>query len=829
MPKATNSIRRLWPVLFLALLPVIPLWRCVFLGEAIGPFDQIRQMAPWNGPQPSQPWDVLQADAVLQFYPWRDMVFKAWGHGQLPLWNPYELAGTPLLANSQSAGFYPPHVLVGLLHLPTAPAMTLLAWFHLFWAGLGTYLLARRFGASKEGAAIAGASFELSAFMLAWTGLPSVISTVAWIPWLLVGIKGIFELHPLRALPLATDAAGTTEWPDTGEVEKTADEMAARSRMAWATYMRTVLLTAFAAGMMLLAGHLQFAAYGLMSGALLAAWLAAEGWIECRREVQGLKVIKLRADTHEQLGETEGRIPPAFKYWWRSLATCVFALALGGALAAPQLLPVLNYAQHSPRRGAATESGYGDYAASAIQPIELLSIGYPKLAGDPGAWIPDIDSSTRLSAYWPQYVKRGANFAESAVSIGPVVLLLLCVLAWRRSLWRQAGPLALVGLAGILLAMGTLLTRVTYFAIPGWSSTGSPGRAIVLFILAACVMGGLAVAEPPGADGNSKLRRLVPVGVFLFISLLGVTIVNGALSTLWSPVMNQSMGPLIQLAVRDPLKIAMVFALLTAAAGGWWLIKGGRAVWAIIGLAALSPILVDGVLRFGDPSGLQAVSAGDKRVAIVNSNWGLVVSAPALLPPNTGSLSGIHELAGYDSLLDRDTKSLLDDINGKNSAPPANGNMMFIKPGADPAKLAAAGVTELWTVTGGPSLEDWMYLSARGGDIAKTPIDGPGRASTPQGKAEIVEETFSKLVVRANGPGRLVVRDRNMAGWLAKVDGWHVALLGSLWREVDLPAGEHTVEFNYVPPGMMTGIYLGFPAWVLLVGLGLLSLRSGRQ
>ncbi|MFX9069623.1 hypothetical protein ABTN30_20170, partial [Acinetobacter baumannii] len=87
--------------------------------------------------------DVLQADGVLQFYVWRDMVFDAWGKGQIPAWNSYQLAGTPLLANSQSAAFYPPHILMGLLHVPTAMAMTLLAWFHLFWAGLGCYFLSR--------------------------------------------------------------------------------------------------------------------------------------------------------------------------------------------------------------------------------------------------------------------------------------------------------------------------------------------------------------------------------------------------------------------------------------------------------------------------------------------------------------------------------------------------------------------------------------------------------------------------------------------------------------------------------------------------------------
>src|SRR5438309_253742 len=188
-----NWLRRRWPILFLAFAPVLPLWRAICLGEAIGPWDQIRAMAPWRGPTPQQPWDVLQADGVLQFAPWRSLVFEAWSKGQLPLWNPYELMGTPLLANSQSAGFYPPHMVMGLFHVPLYPAMTFLAWLHLFWAGLGVYLLVRRLGGVKTGAAIAGVSFSLSAFMVTWIALPSVITTVSWIPWVLACIFGVFQ------------------------------------------------------------------------------------------------------------------------------------------------------------------------------------------------------------------------------------------------------------------------------------------------------------------------------------------------------------------------------------------------------------------------------------------------------------------------------------------------------------------------------------------------------------------------------------------------------------------------------------------------------------
>ncbi|MEJ2150454.1 MAG: hypothetical protein P8Z40_13375, partial [Chloroflexota bacterium] len=46
---------------------------------------------------------------LLQFYPWQKMAFDALRSGALPLWNPLLGNGAPLLANYQTAVFYPPN------------------------------------------------------------------------------------------------------------------------------------------------------------------------------------------------------------------------------------------------------------------------------------------------------------------------------------------------------------------------------------------------------------------------------------------------------------------------------------------------------------------------------------------------------------------------------------------------------------------------------------------------------------------------------------------------------------------------------------------------
>src|SRR5512146_1228726 len=51
---------------------------------------------------------------ALQFIPWRTYAWQLLQNGLLPLWNPLNGMGAPLIANYQVAFFYPPGWLVYL-------------------------------------------------------------------------------------------------------------------------------------------------------------------------------------------------------------------------------------------------------------------------------------------------------------------------------------------------------------------------------------------------------------------------------------------------------------------------------------------------------------------------------------------------------------------------------------------------------------------------------------------------------------------------------------------------------------------------------------------
>lgn len=756
-----TAIKRFWPIILLALLPLIPLSRAILSGEAIGPFDQIRQMAPWNGSKPAQPWDVLEADGVLQFYVWRDLVFDSWGKGQLPFWNAYQLGGNPLLANSQSAGLYPPHILAGILHLGTASAMTLLAWFHLFWAGLGTYYLAKRLGANRVGAVIAGSSFSLSNFMIAWTGLPSVIETVSWIPWSLAFCAILWQTAPERKKQLAPGRFVVSS------VHK---------------YWLHVAGLAMSVSMLILAGHLQFAAYGFIALGLFAVWLT------------------LTSDRSERASTL------------KACAHMLLGLVLGVCIAAPHLLSVLQYSQFSHRRNTPTEVGYHSFVDSAIQPYELIKVFVPTLQGNPR----QLADGVPVSTYYPALLKPGANFAESAIGLGLFTVLLLALLPFFAKRNEPIWGIIITGLVGFLIAIGSPVDRLFYFGVPGWSSTGSPGRAICLFVLAASVGAGLAASR---LEAVADIRRKLSFGLGgLAIAIVACAfLMNGyQIPKMIDPeIIRNLKGQAESAAISG----CMGILVLSPVAIGLAVFKRSMLTKCLlVAVPILSSIAFLGtsLIQTGTPDLKVTHNLGTQRIATINNAWDIFSAQHATLPPNLATLNRIHSIDGYDSLLHRDTVAMLREIDGdRDPAPAANGNMMFVKPSADLKKLADAGVTEVWSQRPIKGLSNPTEESG----VLKYRLDGPGRASTPQGQAEIQSETTTGMKIHAMGPGKLIVRERNMPGWIAHIDGMPAAVSGTTWMEFDLTAGDHQVELNYVPPGFMSGIFLAVIALIAMLAL----------
>jgi hypothetical protein len=120
-------------------------------------------------------------DGAHFYYPLFEFVQREWGAGRIPLWNPYENSGEPLLANSTSCVFYPGKLLF-LLPLSYPWAYKIYILLHALLAAATAYLLARRFGTSRLAATLCAVSYAFSGQILFQYLNIVFLCGAAWLP-----------------------------------------------------------------------------------------------------------------------------------------------------------------------------------------------------------------------------------------------------------------------------------------------------------------------------------------------------------------------------------------------------------------------------------------------------------------------------------------------------------------------------------------------------------------------------------------------------------------------------------------------------------------------
>lgn len=103
---------------------------------------------------------------------------------QVPLWNPFNYSGIPLLATLQPGILYPPHLLYFIL--PFNVAWNWIIILHFFLAAMTTYSLLRYLQASRGGAILGAIIFMLSGYLISVHNLLTHLLAAAWFPLIVV-------------------------------------------------------------------------------------------------------------------------------------------------------------------------------------------------------------------------------------------------------------------------------------------------------------------------------------------------------------------------------------------------------------------------------------------------------------------------------------------------------------------------------------------------------------------------------------------------------------------------------------------------------------------
>jgi hypothetical protein len=166
------------------------------MGEGIVLSNAVKsRFAPWAASQAGRPLEApALSDPVLQLAPWLSLAHRELAAGRLPLWNPHQDGGVPLLGNAQSALGSPlvwPALLFGL-----RPGWNLSLLLRAALAAAAAWLWLRDRGRSPEAAALGAAAFALSGPFVAWLEHPHTLAA-AGVPLLLL-FGGRLAARPRR-------------------------------------------------------------------------------------------------------------------------------------------------------------------------------------------------------------------------------------------------------------------------------------------------------------------------------------------------------------------------------------------------------------------------------------------------------------------------------------------------------------------------------------------------------------------------------------------------------------------------------------------------------
>lgn len=726
---------------------------------------------------------LSQRDTDRLYAPVRTLVVDELWQGRLPLWNPYEGTGAPLLAEGVHSVLHP----ISLVAALVAPAsIDALALAYLVAAAVGACVLASTLGASGAASAGAGLAFALSGYSVSMTGNLVFLAGLSTLPWLVAAGRsaGAGDRWGAVATALATACAFLS-----GDVQ--------------AALVGAALGLALAADAGGAAGASR-ALVGMSAGTLLAGVQLAA--------TRALLPLTYRGVELPELQKLQWALAPARLVEWvvPGLARGPLeGLPAGAAGPRPDALPfaesvylgapLVFAAVLGARRGGRRTTSLLTAAAAALLWLALgHHLGARQLLDDVPVW---------------------SRFRYPEKLMAPLALCLCALGALGIDAFAAADRLpraASRALAAGALSAGALLIGLTAFPAAADGAASRLAGDLAPFYranvaaglphLAAGLVALLAVDRLRGGAARTlALAALAPLAAAAALP---------SAAHLGAPDARRFVRALRLDADTPAPRIAHpVDGLYDRAANPDHVEATARADAILMRPAINVASRVDTVEPYTgfEPTRLTALSValergwsrGFRRFALTH------VVVP-LAHARADDAVAAYATAG-GALVQRD---------------PALGVEVWAVPHRPWAFFAARAVS----AEPGDALRVLLDLAASGDD-ATVVVEAPAPPPTGPGRVLRIDRgtTAVSVEAEADGPALLVIQDAWWPGWRATVDGAPAEILATdfLVRSIPWPPGRHRLELVYDPPELRTGAALSALGAILLVVLAAAALRRG--
>jgi hypothetical protein len=786
-------------------------------------------------------WKVIFTPSMLFIrdvynytYPSTRFIQEMCRHGALPYWNPYLNYGQPLLENPNLLFFYPYTLFIILL--PIDFAYPLFYVVHFALAGIGTFLLARRWGQSRPAAFFAGFVFAFSGPLLSLGNLYNHAACAAWMPWALLATDRAVQGRTARPWILLT-------------LVFSLQFLAAEPFTLLATFGLCLAYALYLRGTwrpFMSASNLRILTGFVLAGCLMVALCAvqflpsAELLSHSRRGAQGLRYGETSNWSFHPLLLMEMLVPgfygPALTSptSWNAMVgdgnSPYFVSVFMGFV--PLFFALVGWALGQDRRR--------NFVAGSALLILVLSFGHftpvfslayllvPLLAlvrFPVKLLVPVIMLVAILAGWGLDALRREPNQwkARRNRALFPLAILLACSLATWAAAWMAPKLITLPTQWAFIRQgraspeagqMAEFLASMLRLYVPGVA-----GFILFGFLL----MLGL---------GQNKVWARTGVPIFALLGLAQLALVNYEANpsvprgffTYRPPVLSRFSDPpgSYRVDAQPPTATA------TADANGFQGYVSFESIPEVAGMPAIAQ---------GDFQQKLVLGAGSMLEGVEGSlNQDVEISSPPFVYDQwIYMLKQAPDTLHQDCLLGRtNVKYIVRSRRGDSGGSRILGEVFNGSP--KPSYLyedlyfvprAYAAGTSIFTTS---PLETIRRMASPDFDalgnviLAADPGTSPAvQGSGPAGQVEVTERQPNRVTLTAHlpRPGYVVLLDRYDSNWHAELDGREAQVLraNQLFRAVYTPAGAHTLRFYYHQSGLLPGAAISALACILLAWL----------